>query len=84
VLRPSDSDPRVSLLPGSIAGFVVGLAHLIPQWVAVGAPGVLAPQAVAVQAMDEIQFVSAVLVAISAGVGTAKGFARRRRRRSRA
>jgi hypothetical protein len=64
---PRENDPRTSLLLGSVAGFVVGLAYLIPQWV--GAPGVLAPQADAVSATDKIQLASAVLVAISAGVG---------------
>jgi hypothetical protein len=59
--------PITSFLLGGIAGFVVGLAYLVPQWV--GAPGVLAPSATAVEATDKIQFVSAVLVAISAGVG---------------
>lgn len=62
-----ESDPRISFLLGSIAGFVVGLAYLIPQWV--GAPGVLTPKTAVVAATDKIQFVSAVLVAISAGVG---------------
>lgn len=56
-----------SLVLGGVAGFVVGLAYLIPQWV--GAPGVLAPSAEAVSATDKIQFASALLVAISAGVG---------------
>ncbi len=62
-----ESDPRVSVLLGSIAGFVVGLAYLIPQWV--GAPGVLTPKVGIVSATDKIQFASAILVAISAGVG---------------
>jgi hypothetical protein len=62
-----ESDPRVSFLLGSVAGFVVGLAYLIPQWV--GAPGVLTPKAAVVSATDKIQFASAMLVAISAGVG---------------
>jgi hypothetical protein len=59
--------PTTSLLLGGVAGFVVGLAYLVPQWV--GAPGVLAPSATVVEATDKIQFASAVLVAISAGVG---------------
>ena len=59
--------PRTSLLLGSVAGFVVGLAYLIPQWV--GAPGVLSPTVDSVSATDKIQFASAVLVAVSAGVG---------------
>jgi hypothetical protein len=59
--------PITSLLLGSVAGFVVGMAYLVPQWV--GAPGVLAPSAMVVEATDKIQFVSAALVAISAGVG---------------
>ena len=61
------SDPRVSLLLGGFAGFVVGLAYLIPQWI--GASHVLEPEAGAVSANDKIQFASAVLVALSAGVG---------------
>jgi hypothetical protein len=62
-----ESDPRVSFLLGSVAGFVVGMAYLIPQWV--GAPGVLTPKTAVVSATDKIQFASAMLVAISAGVG---------------
>ena len=38
-----------------------------PQFV--GAPGVLEPSATAVEATDKIQFVSALLIAIPAGVG---------------
>ncbi|MFZ4525108.1 MAG: hypothetical protein ACOYOE_06050 [Chlorobium sp.] len=59
--------PITSLILGGVAGFVVGLAYLVPQWV--GAPGVLVPSATVVKSTDKIQFVSAVLVAISAGVG---------------
>lgn len=59
--------PATSLLLGGVAGFVVGLAYKIPQWV--GAPGALDPLKKVVEAADKIQFVSAVLVAISAGVG---------------
>jgi hypothetical protein len=63
----NENDPRVSLLLGSVAGFVVGLAYLIPQWV--GAPGPLVPKVDIVSATDKIQFASAILVSISAGVG---------------
>jgi hypothetical protein len=59
--------PITSLFLGGLAGFVVGVAYLIPQWI--GAPGVLAPSTTAVRATDKIQFVSAALVAVSAGVG---------------
>jgi len=71
---PQEHDPRTSLLLGSVAGFVVGLAYLIPQWV--GAPGPLSPKATAVSANDKIQFASAVLVAVSAGVGFDTVFSR--------
>lgn len=71
---PREGDPRTSLLLGSVAGFVVGLAYLIPQWV--GAPGVLAPKAATILATDKIQFASAVLVAVSAGVGFDTVFSR--------
>jgi hypothetical protein len=63
--EPGSADPRISVLLGCIAGLVVGLAYLVPQWVA--ALGQSEP--VLVPANNKIQFVSAVLVAISAGVG---------------
>jgi hypothetical protein len=70
-----ETDARRSLLLGSVAGLVVGLAYLIPQWV--GAPDVLAPKAdTAVTATDKIQLVSVVLVALSAGVGFDTVFSR--------
>jgi hypothetical protein len=62
-----ETAPMTSLLLGGVAGFVVGMAYLVPQWV--GAPGVLAPSSTVVEATNKIQFASAVLVAISAGVG---------------
>jgi hypothetical protein len=71
---PRENDPQASLLLGSVAGFVVGLAYLIPQWV--GAPGVLAPKGDTISANDKIQFASAVLVAVSAGVGFDTVFSR--------
>jgi len=67
IWKAEQTVPTTSLLLGGVAGFVVGLAYLIPQWV--GAPGVLEPSAMAVQATDKIQFASALLVAISSGVG---------------
>lgn len=67
ILREEQTVLITSLVLGGVAGFVVGLAYLIPQWV--GAPGVLEPSAKAVVATDKIQFVSAILVALSAGVG---------------
>jgi hypothetical protein len=69
--------PATSLLLGGVAGFVVGLAYLIPQWI--GAPGVLEVSATVVKATDKIQFVSAVLVAIPAGVGFDTVFTRLKR-----
>jgi len=74
---PEESDAWASLMLGAVAGFVVGLAYLIPQWV--GAPGVLVPKADAVAATDKIQFASAVLVAVSAGVGFDTVFSRLQR-----
>jgi hypothetical protein len=63
----ASAQPFASLLLGGLAGFAVGLAYLIPQWV--GAAHVLEAKGVAVSATDKIQFASAILVAISAGVG---------------
>lgn len=62
-----ETAPLTSLILGGVAGFVAGLAYLVPQYV--GKYGVLDPAATKVEATDKIQFVSAVLVAISAGVG---------------
>jgi hypothetical protein len=64
---PEESAPRTSLLLGSVAGFVVGLAYLLPQWV--GDSNVLAAAATGVTPTHKIQFAYAVLVSISAGVG---------------
>lgn len=72
-----ETAPSTSLLLGGVAGFVVGLAYLIPQWI--GAPGVLDSSATQVLATDKIQFISAVLVSISAGVGFDTVFTRLRK-----
>ena len=76
IAGPIGSDARTSLVLGSIAGFVVGLAYLIPQWV--GAPGVLEAKGSDVSANDKIQFASVILVALSAGVGFDTVFSRLR------
>lgn len=72
-----ETAPLTSLLLGGVAGFVAGLAYLVPQFV--GKYGVLDPAATQVGATDKIQFASAVLVAISAGVGFDTVFTRLRR-----
>jgi hypothetical protein len=69
-----ETKPIRSVVLGGAAGFVVGLAYLIPQWL--GAPGVLAPKTIEVIETGKIQFLSAVLVAISAGVGSDTVFTR--------
>jgi hypothetical protein len=70
--------PWTSLLLGAVAGFVAGLAYLVPQYV--GKYGVLDPTATKVEATDKIQFISAVLVGISAGVGFDSIFTRLKKR----
>jgi hypothetical protein len=67
ITRNEQSAISTSLLLGGVAGFIVGIAYLIPQWV--GAPGVLEASSTGIAATDKIQFISAVLVAISGGVG---------------
>ena len=71
------TSPGTSCLLGAVAGFVVGLAYLVPQWV--GAHGFLEATARPIQATDKIQFEWAVLVAISAGVGFDTVFTRLKR-----
>ena len=73
---PEANDPWASLLLGGVAGFVVGLAYLIPHLV--GAPLSLAPKTDADAAVARIEFLSTVLVAISAGVGFDTVFGRLR------
>ncbi len=57
--------PLFSLVMGGLAGLIVGLAYLIPQWI--GAPDMLLPKTVL--AANKIQFLSVVLVAVTAGIG---------------
>lgn len=66
-----------SFVLGSVAGLVVGLAYLVPQFV--GAPGVLEVASETVRATDKIQFISAMLVAITAGIGFDTVFTRLRK-----
>ncbi len=61
------SDPVTSLLLGALAGLVVGLGYIIPQLV--GSAGIFGPNHTEVVAADIIQFLSALLVSISAGFG---------------
>jgi len=56
-----------SLILGAIAGFAVGIAYLIPQYI--GKYGVIDPEATTVGASDRIQFLSSILVALPAGLG---------------
>jgi len=62
-----ETAPHISATLGGIAGAVVGLAYLIPQWVS--APGLFNNTKPALDAADRIQLAYAVLVAISAGLG---------------
>ncbi len=68
-------DPWTSLLLGGLAGIVVGLAYLIPHLV--GAPLTLTPTE-AESPIARIEFLSTVLVAISAGIGFDTVFSRLR------
>jgi hypothetical protein len=69
-----ETPPITSLLLGGVAGLVVGMAYLVPQFV--GAPKLLDPSSPVVEGSYKILFMSAVLVAISAGVGFDSVFAR--------
>lgn len=55
-----------TIVLGTIAGILVGLAYVIPQWI--GAPSFLDTQS-SIDAKSKIQFTSSLIVAISAGVG---------------
>ena len=72
--EPEAADARRSLVLGSVAGLIVGLAYLIPQLV--GAPDVLTPKEETVTAANKIQLLSVTLVALAAGVGFDTVFSR--------
>jgi hypothetical protein len=59
---------------GAIVGLIVGLSYFIPLWIAAAGP--LDPDATQILVKDKIQFVSAMLVAFSAGIGFDAIFAR--------
>lgn len=61
------NDAGITLLLGALAGLVVGLGYIIPQLV--GSAGIFDPNQTVVTTADIIQFLSALLVSISAGVG---------------
>ena len=67
IWKPVETRPLVALALGGFAGFVVGLAYLIPQWT--GTPGILDPQAATITRTDNLQLISAVIIAIAGGVG---------------
>jgi hypothetical protein len=73
---PESNDPWASLLLGGVAGFVVGLAYLIPALV--GAPLTLTPGNDHDAGIARVEFLSIVLVALSAGVGFDTVFSRLR------
>ncbi|HYH81073.1 MAG TPA: hypothetical protein VEX86_14825 [Longimicrobium sp.] len=76
VWTSSETAATMSLLLGGVAGLVVGLAYLIPQFV--GAPAVLEVTTGTVKGTDKIQFVSASLIAFTAGIGFDTVFTRLR------
>jgi hypothetical protein len=61
------TEPLRSALLGALAGLVVGVAYLLPQLV--GAPGVFAIGARALEDSDLIRFFSVLLLALAAGLG---------------
>lgn len=74
LLDSSAEDARSSFLLGAISGLVVGIAYLIPQLISsLGGEGpassMLHAKATGPSPIDRIEFASAVLVAVSAGVG---------------
>lgn len=67
VMATSKRDASMVLLLGGIAGFVVGLAYLIPQLIS-GGDGFMDPTG-DVDRPERTAMMSAILVAVSAGVG---------------
>lgn len=64
---PRENDARISLLLGGVAGFAVGLAYLIPQWL--GAPSLWDASATGISSTQKIQLACAILSALPAGIG---------------
>ncbi|MGF1508387.1 MAG: hypothetical protein ACFB9M_02670 [Myxococcota bacterium] len=67
--------PSTALFLGTLAGVLAGLAYVVPQWISgVDAEAARGPETVSLA--DKIQFVTAVLVAFTAGIGFDTVFAR--------
>jgi hypothetical protein len=75
---PGANDAWASLLLGGVAGLVVGLTYVLPQLV--GAPDMLTPTEGKGALVAHVQFIAAILVAITAGVGFDTVFSRLRER----
>lgn len=60
-------EPRLACLLGITAGFIVGAAYLIPQFI--GAPQLIEPGASSIRSADRILLLSVSLIALTAGMG---------------
>ncbi len=60
-------EPRLACLLGIAAGFIVGAAYLIPQFI--GAPQLIEPGASTIRSADRILLLSVSLIALTAGMG---------------
>jgi hypothetical protein len=67
IWKPVETRPLVALALGSFAGFVVGISYLIPQWTGTG--GVLDPKVTTISLTENLQLISAVIIAIAGGLG---------------
>ncbi|MFM9047246.1 MAG: hypothetical protein ACKOOH_06255 [Cyanobium sp.] len=67
-------EPRTACLLGIAAGFIVGAAYLVPQFI--GAPQLIEPGASTVRSADRILLLSVSLIALIAGMGLDSVFKR--------
>lgn len=67
-------EPKTACLLGIAAGFIVGIAYLVPQFI--GAPQLIEPGASTIRSADRILLLSVSLIALIAGIGLDSVFKR--------
>jgi hypothetical protein len=69
IFAPDEAAPFMSLGLGAITGGLVGIAYMVPQFISGSVVQVLPDKTSVVPWTSKVQFISAVLIGFSAGMG---------------